>query len=26
MAFDIQYIKLKYFWILCYKPLNNEGS
>jgi 2-polyprenyl-3-methyl-5-hydroxy-6-metoxy-1,4-benzoquinol methylase len=26
MAFDIQYIKLKYFWILCYKPLNNEGA
>jgi 2-polyprenyl-3-methyl-5-hydroxy-6-metoxy-1,4-benzoquinol methylase len=26
IAIDIQYIKLKYFWILCYKPLNNELS
>jgi 2-polyprenyl-3-methyl-5-hydroxy-6-metoxy-1,4-benzoquinol methylase len=26
MAFDIQYIKLKYFWILSYKPLSNELS
>jgi 2-polyprenyl-3-methyl-5-hydroxy-6-metoxy-1,4-benzoquinol methylase len=26
MAIDIQYIKLKYFWILCYKPLYNELS
>jgi 2-polyprenyl-3-methyl-5-hydroxy-6-metoxy-1,4-benzoquinol methylase len=25
MAFDIQFIKLKYFWILCYKPLHHES-
>lgn len=24
IAIDIQFIKLKYFWMLCYKPLHNE--
>ncbi len=24
IAIDIQFIKLKYYWILCYKPLHHE--